>query len=602
MRFRLIVNGKALDLTEGQSLTFKFVNDVFGFDNIELSRTAEFSVPATSNNQIIFDFASRTDYEGGAMRLYNDCLLQYAGGEIHGKLAVTAWEGGAYKCSFIYGEMVALTSIKKAGKIGEYLNFPSTDNVTLSETPTPVYYTYNLNFPEYDNGLGASITDMRLPGVKIDYLLAACASYFGVTCNLTDPMLRIVANTLNAEDFVISTSTMTITAGGAPTVSGADPNYFQSVTILYGEMTYGFSINAYKCIKPCKLNIQGSNPQTAGYPADSNYTFIKRGLYQLRIESGTGEGLDRIMSSLVREIYDTTINAKLELQEGDFFFIADYCRYNPNWQFNKNVIRGTWALTSLSFSLDLLGASNTTTEGGIWYLQPNLPDVTFLDLLKTVAQANCMALVYDEATKTFDGFGYNFDAKGAKVLRLEDMLIKIKRMERKFIDWAQSNSIIFTNNDFVNDADRARAERYYMVANEILADEKKVFVFPFSQGSQTTFNNTLTERAVAKIDCVEVDENGAKKFKAPSKPTLVRTILYQSGVDFATMAPIVKPNAYLQQMCSISTQIMAEVYVSEIEFLNFQRYSRFTYNGGWWCLIEAEWSNGVATLTLQRYR
>lgn len=595
MRFRLIVNGKALDLTEGQSLTFKFVNDVFGFDNIELSRTAEFSVPVTSNNQIIFDFASRTDYDGGAMRLYNDCLLQYAGGEIHGKLAVTAWEGGAYKCSFIYGEMSELQAIKKAGNIGEYLNFDSSYRLQLVDNPTPVTHAYDFAFPEYDNGQGVNLQGLRLPAVRLDTLLLRCGTYFGTDVSaLSTPaqMYRIVNNTMNADGYVIDTRTVNYSY---VRFSGFDPLYFQEVgmTISHGG---GTTTGVY--------GIQATTAVSAKVVLTNTYTpgggLLSRGLYQLRgVNIDTAD--DKLQSAIIKSVVSQSIEATFDMQVGDILVYLDYretvSQYGRTWKIY------TYPNIVTSMTLTEIGLADTCKVGGYYYLQPNLPSMTFIDLLKTVANLEAKALTYDSNTKTFGMFNYDFDAKAAAVLRIEDVLISVERVERTFGDWCQSNGVVYDSADFVTPQERGTTEAYYTVPNEVLEKSKALYTYKQSQPTVTAVSDILASRGVAQVPCTEwKEENGVNTLdlKAPRKAVL----LYAGQTTPYEVAYIKrgKTNANLQGIASLSTKIKCKVHINEITFLAFQRYSRFTYNGDWWCLIEAEWSNGVATLTLQRYR
>lgn len=601
MRFQIIVNNTSLDLNENTSLTFKFVNDVFGFDKIELSRTAEFDVPTTPRNQSIFDFAERVDLTGGAMRVINTAYLNYSGGQIVGKLSISYATPTNYKCCFLYGEMQALSAIKAAGNISEYLNFPSYYNLplTIGVMPSPNITDGSMwGWLRYDSGQG-SLDLYKLPVTGLRFLIDACANYFNVDVTALQSLgedYAIILNTLNAEDFSISSHTMTIATNGMP--SGFNSNYFSNDWLTFAKKGGVESVPVYYCTQACKIRLSGTNTQTSTYQTDQ---FINRVVIVAR-GIGAGQGysyyihLDDFEATIQKKSSDTNLNFECELQVGDLLFFADYVLHTPPYGAAYYRYLRPAPVAQLTFTFDVLGSSATTQLGGTYYLQPNLPELTFLDLLKTLVNTRAYALTYDSSTKTFNMFNWDFDSAGGEVRKLEDSLAKITKIERNFLEFAQSNGRVFDNNDFVDTTDRAIVEKFFNVPNLNLDKYKDIFTFPLSQAKITTISTSATEQRIAKVPCLSVDDSGNYMLEATNKPTLVKV---SSGAGFIN---VLYNNANLQNICTLSTKIEAEAVMTEREFLSTTRYTTYTYAGGKYAVIDAEWGNGVAKLKLQRYK
>ncbi len=171
---------------ENTSITFSKKNIIIAFDDIECDRTASFKIPATSKNDAALGLAKDFHFYGQAMR--SRVSSQMVDGTVvkDGIFFVTGYEDGAYDCTFIYGENIALKTMKDRGGINTYLNSSSIipDNITWSVSfdvakkniGMGVYYNYWTGEPNVMRSWRAPH-----PYAKFGYLLQKAATRLGVT-------------------------------------------------------------------------------------------------------------------------------------------------------------------------------------------------------------------------------------------------------------------------------------------------------------------------------------------------------------------------------------------------------------------------------------
>ena len=64
----IYVNGIRLDSLKETEMAFKWANPLFSFDNLQISRTQEFTLPRTPRNDNILGFAAEVQQYGQMMR------------------------------------------------------------------------------------------------------------------------------------------------------------------------------------------------------------------------------------------------------------------------------------------------------------------------------------------------------------------------------------------------------------------------------------------------------------------------------------------------------------------------------------------------------
>lgn len=83
-----------MELPADFQFSFNYNNGVFAFENLQLSRSGEFSIPRTPVNDIILEFSHDASKDGQFVRNRKAAELYYSGGKIDGYIYVSKFSGG----------------------------------------------------------------------------------------------------------------------------------------------------------------------------------------------------------------------------------------------------------------------------------------------------------------------------------------------------------------------------------------------------------------------------------------------------------------------------------------------------------------------------
>lgn len=573
----IYVNGIRLDSLRDTEMAFKWANPLFSFDNLQISRTQEFTLPRTPRNDNVLGFAAEVQQYGQMMRQSVPAVVMCEGIQISGYLVISEVTAKGYKAVLTYGELSKLAEIKAAGSIGDYLQL--SDHITMDGT---LVSPANINFAEYDNGEGNTITGIRFPSVDVGYLMQKCAQYFGVSIGsgLHTSDMRIVLNTLNGDGYTIGTDTVYLRTDG--TLAGYNADFFTPGTVRIED---GAAIPSLKCTTSCKITFVGDNNYTEGEPWGVDQTLIHRIFYI----SFNGDA--------DYYTWEHTINVNVELQVGAQIYFADYVKYMGGTEYEQRRWYAAKPSSAQTYTMTLTGVSGTTAWGGVYYLQPNLPDVTFLDLLKSVAVINNRVLSFDGTTLT----GISYDtAWGGVPENIDAKLIEWEKVEHKVGSYAQDNAVVYDAFDNTPQDVLNYTEKHYYIENTMLEKRKELLKHKFAQGLQTNIQ-ALQSLNVVRIPSTEVKEvNGVMQtvLKGFAKPVLARG---QYGVQILTLINTIKSQA-LQDVCTLATHTVCKVQMPLYKFVQIGTSTLYYLRGCVWCVESAEWSKGVARLYLQRVR
>ena len=367
------VLGKFLELEKNTSLSFSFVNPIFGFDKIELTRSQEFTIPATAHNNSILKLANRADFDGLFARLILDAEMWYSGGKISGRLYLSGTTATEYKCVFVFGELMKLKTIKEAGKISEYTVF--SDNLkwndgTAAENSFQLFCLYKYKIPNFDE-TAVNVNWNFMPSVYIGYLIDIAASRLGVSVdysNISDKISQVfiklngmkLAGVQLADDSLISCTS------GLPQALdyyGYDPVLFVQ------EYANDYAENVLTAQKNVKITFTPEFPDNYG-----NTKFF------------------------IDILNDSNVVVKRFSKEntGNQEVSVNLYKYQKFTMVSADYDTGTWRNYPIPMSCKFTAFDEKTTYGDDYYLQPNLPKLTFVDLLKIAANVTNTAILYNE--------------------------------------------------------------------------------------------------------------------------------------------------------------------------------------------------------------
>lgn len=568
IRFKL-VGGDYLQLPSDFKFTFSYNNTLFAFDNMQVSRSTEFQVPATPQNNLTLNFASDPSSDGGWVRQKKKAELHYSGGKIDGFLFFGKYSKGNYSAIFVYGELEALKTAKEKGNLVDYCNF------TLSlPTTSPVFRTayyangilpYDFAWYNYKNGIADA---NRLngvmnysPSVKLIALIQQATLRAGIDIDISNVLEAINSIALILPTQKKASTPTSISFTGVPNstlvVSGAG-GYLQSVTktFKYNQAIFWErqAVVCFECLQDLTIRIN-SKTDTALLVTGDGRTFIST------------------------DPFGVQVGEEYSFKKGDYFTFVNWSDYffdQPKSDFGFSI--GT-------VGCSVWGASQTEVSiGDTYYLQSNLPEVTMVDLLKTAANLLRMGIDYDVATNTVSFYDFNFDKSQA--IELDSKTIEILSVDRTFLDYARRNIVDFKSEEYV----KTREIINYPINNDLIAEEKILYTLPFSEGNFDENNNVIVQ---------DFDAENKKTAKTATIGVVYKGVLQEDYLKHVTELPKnVTINTNLSRVINESTTIVWVGRMIAGDFLKIKNKNTYKYKGQYYCCVDGTHSDGTATLTL----
>ena len=582
VRFKIL--GQELKLPENFSISFSSNNPIFNFDSIQLIRTQSFFVPSTAENDSLLGFTGRHDRFGDMARNIINAELIYSGGKFDGRFYIDECNDG-YSCVFVFGELLKLKEIKESGEIAKYLNFTNTilwsdgqatfDPVSLLQ-PLGLY-----KYSIYAMGQNISAGWNFLPTVSLKYLLDSCKNYFGVDVNLGSlqekiNFMGIKLNGLNATDTDVVPE-MEITGGGTgPYFSGYNGTVLQEVTLPSHFVEASQPLKSLKILFNYKVRFRFTLP---AYEIIEGYVYV---IFCFYVYSNGGV-LKKIIANA--ETAEKDYDFYLNLEKNDIFgFYAQAGGGSSPARLNFNI----------PFTCNVMDTGGKIEYGENYPLQPNLPALTFIDLLQIVAKTTETAILYDETTNEISLFEFN---DWLTPINISERIIKKGSLLRRFSNFAQKSIVKFANSEKVQIG--TENEDIFYLHNESIEAEKVIHEIKLSGGGKNKdygIVSTAKKLILGDIERV-VGGNGQVSYKfGTDKDTLV-----EWDVETLALRPVefIK-NTQLREMVQKSTIIKRDVEMTLNEYLNIKHNSTFLIDGIVYAWFSRKWSKNVASFELQK--
>lgn len=609
---RFNVNGEYLELPADFTLQFQKKNILFSFDNIECERSTSFDIPATPKNDRIFNLAKVIQMPGDGMRRRYAAQMQASGVSKDGYLYVDSYAGGKYKAIFVTGQLFGLLKIKDAGKLAELAQFDDVVSWSYENVPNlPSRATNNWDLVRYGQ-LGEYLHPSWFLKYVVDTIVSA-NNMPAITMPANGQGLRVIVGKpqlLKPTDithvrtidgsWVDPTQTYpypritydAIQAVGANLSAlfnsvNFDVSYrrhwedfdFQTMQPILRTVTYAGNVGHLVARQKLKITFADDFPSdvyigtfdqygqyTGGFDFYGDRSFSKYWNGSQSVTYRTGEPLSG------RTVTIEAGQSFTLIRESD---LLDYTQYTEDttthetWEQGWKNVRSALSLTGITIEGD-----GDAVTGNAVRLQDNLPDITLVELLKTVAAVTGKVLNYTD----LDGITFDdLDADTWSVKELKNV-IGVTSMSRKFADYGQRNTLQFNSDPTI--ASAARVVSAYVVDNDNLEAVKELQTVPFSEGAPAY---------EGAVEVVEVQANNEKDTIANADTTATRMA--------RASLPI---NDDLQGLCGESTSVTMQVYMSLLEYELIGSKTALYYNGAKYVWTEAQYSKGVVTLKLSK--
>lgn len=589
VRFKIL--GQEIKLPENFNISVSSNNPIFDFGSIQLIRTQSFFVPSCAENDLLFGFTGRHDRFGDMARQIINAELIYSGGKFDGRLYIDECNNG-YSCVFTFGEMFKLKEIKESGEIAKYLNFTDTilwANGQASNNPLSLFL--NLGLYKYSiYGMEANISAgwNFLPTVSLNYLLESCMDYFQVQVNLGSHLSKInlMGIKLNGVNDFSGNVVPQFTFSG----NGSSGNNFDYIdynnTVFYMQYMPASWLFSYSTLKMLKIY--------RNYTMRLQFTLPAREILPgVNIETGL---IIFSASGVLKELYHNmtfeskNFDIRIELEEGDS--IATVIRERQLEGHGSATV--DFGNTTISVTCDVMRDGGNIEFGDIYPLQPNLPALTFIDLLQIIAKTTETAILYDETTNEISFFDFD---DWLTPINISERVIKKGSLFRRFSNFAQKSIVKFENSEKVQKG--TENEDIFYLQNESIEAEKVIHEIKLSGGGKNKDYGIISDAKKLILGDIErvVGGNWQVSYKfGTDKDTLV-----EWDVETSALRPVefIK-NTQLRDMVQKSTMIKRDIEMTLNEYLNVKHNSTFIIDGIVYAWVSRKWSKNVASFELQK--
>lgn len=578
IQFNIIGKG-FLDVEDDGSIGFKTENQQFRFCDIGLGRSVEFSVPASDWNRSLLGYSENPAEYGEEMRTLYQTQLVYDGGLKDGVLKVTAYEGETFKCVFSMGaKWIEDLQSKKLSDVP--LDWPKGVLWSLQNTPvTPaaadwqegeqlIVYDHGQLIPQYQHS----------PSVNIAKYLVDTAAVLGINFSTSlDHNYWLIAGSMKGGQ--TDSATLNVTGANAANVSQSQ-NYLDVVDIdiewatanVFGALVGGGSstTKGFKALQNITMKFPNGMP--------NNLYLIKWNskLKQCKTLGGKPHASYYPTSDWPGALDDRTV----ELKKGDIVFFARRSSVDfvilPYYGF-----KSTDVYYPLSVSVEL-DRSDNLALGEIWYIRNNQPDMTFFEFLKSVALATGLELIVDN-----DGIQLIEGSYGQAPTDFKELknVVSVDKVSRRVESWGNETLekiIGFESESYVTNPITAHFVTDTEQVQGISEEKSK-----FSEGDVGTGKEVVVK---------DVDMNST-----PPKFTGKKwTIAYADPNEkLLCRVDTPSPTGYLD-IASNTVCVRARALYPLADFFDLKRTDVWLWRGMAYVWTDAEWTDGVLTLTLQK--
>ena len=565
IRFNIIGTG-FVDMQEG-ALSFTTENQWFRFCDISLGRSVEFSIPANDTNRRLLGYGEDPAWYGDMLRRSLDCQMVYDGGVVDGTLNVTGYAGDSFRCVFL---------IENAGWLNDLQGRKLADCITSfdkgvqwSQLNTPVHadeadFSQGVQIVQYDNGVAVEPANWQLmPSVNVFAYIDDILTNMGVPHSLTIPKeLWIVAASLKGG----TSEVVTMASTGTDSATVSTTSY---LTVVHEDLEWARA-NVFGIL------VGGGSQQAAMFKAEKNLNVTLPASFPWGVSVIKWDS--RLKSCEIIGDGDEgngLAGRTLEIKKGTTFFFATHTFYDVD-------ASGTyfgWKDTAQPYSFTVtIERGDDLQYGEVWQLRTNAPDMTVFEFLKSVALATGTELSVTSSGIVMGAASYGTTFKAV------ERVVSVDEVTRRVPSWGDSiktASVVFDSEDYVT----ARIRADYEIDNDQLTEIKETKI-AFSEGEQGDVGVLIRD----------VDATATPLKLVAKKWTIAKAVTGETNLQ---RVDIPAPVGY-DDIADNSTCLKVKMMSGEADFFALRPHLVWLWSGMAYLWTEAQWSDGVLSLTLQK--
>lgn len=588
----IIVNGVSLDLYP-TNLSYKRVNNAFTFGKLTLSRTQNFKMPKSPKNLGVLGIGNVQVY-GEQERRYFEAQLQGSGFVENGLLYIDSIDEN-YNCIFLFGSLFVLKNLSQVKKIADIIE----DLDQIVRIPQEGKNANATDLGIYDFVKYVNNDTKVMPSVGVRDLFTNVNSQFANIINIdTIPNYRIVQQgngDIKKVNVVFSKTSVTTFGENQLKLLFNELNtyYTYSETGVRGEYTEA-GIAKFQCKFDTELTFAEDFPDDI-FVVKDNSNIASDGFVAINVEFFGGYEFDtavREVSSLSEEGERATSGEPLagrSITIPAATLFSFYRKSNFHNTTNKpgentyyNHYRGFFGGDASPFTYTLPEVK--VTDKVVIYDEftsfiNNLPDMSYIDLLTTVAILAGKYVTYNATTRKIELVNYS-DIN--ELVELKNV-ISMGKINRVGITEARSNKILPAENKAVSVNNVNTID--YITDNDTLEAEEVIKELKLSTGNN--INGTLY------ID--DVVKNG-DLYEFLTDVPLIAEVGEDENLQFIKM----QNNDLLNSVYEKSTKIEVNSYMTMAEFMEIKETNTFLYKNVKWVWINGQWQKNKAKFVLQK--
>ena len=468
-----LANGIPLDTDSDTSIGFKYDNPYFtGADNT-VPHTYEFTIPPTDRNTQMLGLDRHYEMQG--VRHKMKALLCVDDIREWGNLYLLQWDGGRYCMMFEYGRpddilkenlsawwqpsnrilVVDKEEIPAGGTIPDFGWYGYNNGYanTTIEVPIPCFPVANLGSMLTNAATAAGYSITYPDAVNYPY---QCADNFGLILGM-DTYIDSTVNLTNWVPLGGDASMVTVTGGGTLASVGLSIGTKKMKRGAWGQKKY---VSCFIALRPLKIEFDG-NYSSVAVVQGKGYDFLNE---------------EPALNNLI-----VHPNCSFDLDTGDYFTCVETSDWDPAPVIPANPYwLATAYTTSLTCKFKVKEADTLPVAGDYIYLQDNLPDMSFLDLLKAYCNLTNCYYTYNAGSGVFavrsrDTLSYT------NITDVESMGVTKRGAILRYIEgYAQHNGVECKSADYVPDGHKFKI--LWDCDNDSLEEEASLAQVPFNEG------------------------------------------------------------------------------------------------------------------------
>lgn len=603
---RLNVNGGWLDLPQKIKLQFKRVNEVLAFDNLQVSRTTSFSLPATPTNLRLLNCPADVNTYGDTARRILDSVLSFNSLQVNGRLYFDKCTKDTFECIFLFGEYQMLQKLNESGDIA--LAADDTTACQKGDGSGDAWSSYATAAAQYDyfgfNYYGGEDGIVK-KSVRLSALVEKTITAASINVELADDpqRLRVVCpESIGVEEsgvLSIYNRRLDTEDGRRCTYSGTQGVFAQSTESVsckwtpfsekYDLLTDGaYTMQGYKALQSMSITFGDAEElkyvAAISYPAPSGPEgyYVEEGDHSIRGKTIHVEALQEIYFIEINQAHNSFLPNSV--YDGEYLegYVRDVYQegYACGW-FGPAAVSGIDQDAEDFHYGEFFGkkipveikSDKEQPDDAVIFLKNNLPKLKYSEMLQAYAALTGTMLAYSSTKNTF----YFTDYANYTVKQINDSdVLSVKSIKRTYSDFSQKNYVKFADDEESTSPVRA----VYVVDNATLEAESDFCKIPLNCGNL---------RADGFQDAGGDDEllclawNGVNGAAASVQPTLQKINV-------------------LEQLCNGSTCCTVRIKMPAEVFFDLEASTVLGWHGAMWAWTDGVWSDGVAEFSVSKFK